>query len=75
MAAFAQAISFAAKRERHDPLYLWSVGRFEGAQGDIKGIDEPFRIVGYFDLAIQLLAKRLDQPGSETLPGRCRTYE
>src|SRR5258705_13663786 len=29
-------ISFVAKRERHDRLYLWSVGWFEGAQGDIK---------------------------------------
>src|SRR5882672_5923881 len=64
-----KAISFGAKRERHDRRYLWSVGWFEGAQGDIKGIDEPFRIVGYFDLAMQLLAERLDQPGSEALPG------
>src|SRR5664279_3031376 len=50
--------------------YFNSIGRFEGAQGDVQGVDEAFRIVGQFDRAVQLLAKRLDQPGSESSPGR-----
>src|ERR1019366_9193517 len=51
--------------------YFNSIGRFEGAQGDVQGVDEAFRIVGQFYRAVQLLAKRLDQPGSEASPGRC----
>src|ERR1700675_4581478 len=50
--------------------YFRSLGRLKGAQRDIEGIDEPVRIIGHFDRAVQLLAKRLDQLGSETSPGR-----
>src|ERR1035437_6037593 len=53
--------------------YFNSIGRFEGAQGDVQGVDEAFRIVGKFDRPVQLLAKRLDQPGSEASPGRAWT--
>src|SRR6202521_1181421 len=65
-----QAISFAARRERHGPRYLRSIRRLEGAQGDIKGIDEALWGVGHFDPAVQLLAERFDQPGSEAPTGR-----
>src|SRR6267154_908403 len=67
---YPQAISFAAQRERHGPRYLRSIRRFEGAQGHIKGIDEAVGCVGHFDPAVQLLAERLDQPGSEAPAGR-----
>src|ERR1700736_3450498 len=66
----AQAISFVAGRERRDPHYFRSIRRFEGAQRDVEGTDEAIRGVGQFDLAIELLAQRLDQPGSKTLPAR-----
>src|ERR1700687_3194135 len=65
-----EAISFVAPRERHDPYYFSSIGRFEGAQRDLQRVDEAVRGVGHFDLAVQLLAERLDQPGSKTSPGR-----
>src|SRR5882762_2052417 len=65
-----EAISFVAIRERHDPLYLRSIRRFEGVQGDVQRIDEALEVVGDFHLAVQLPAKRLDQPGSEALTGR-----
>src|SRR5258706_15599259 len=51
-------------------LYFRSIGRLEGAQGDVQRIDEAFEVVGHFDLAFQLPAQRLDQPGTEALPGR-----
>src|SRR6185437_3489837 len=47
-----------------------SIGRFEGAQRDAQRVGEAVRGVGHFNLAIQLLAKRFDQPGSEALPAR-----
>src|SRR3977135_3834214 len=69
-----QAISFAGRRKRASPAYIStlfnSIGWFEGAERDVQGGDRPFRIVGQSDFAIQLLAKRLDQPGSEALPAR-----
>src|ERR1700736_144654 len=51
-------------------LYFRSIERFEGVQGDVQRIDEALEVVGHFDLAFQLPAKRLDQPGTEALPGR-----
>src|SRR5216683_3936840 len=65
-----EAISFVAIRERHGPLYLRSIGRFEGVQGDVERIDQALEVVGHFNLPVQLPAKRLDQPGSEALAGR-----
>src|ERR1700737_781356 len=50
-------------------LYFRSIGRSDGVQGDVQRIDEALEVVGHFDLAFQLPAKRLDQPGSESLPG------
>src|ERR1700687_1329864 len=52
------------------PLYYSLFRRFEGAQGNVKDVDEAVRGVGHFDLAIQLLAERLDHAGSKTSPGR-----
>src|SRR5882762_1355280 len=49
-------------------LYLRSIGRPEGVQGNVQRIDEALEVVGHFHLALQLPAKRLDQPGSEALP-------
>src|SRR5258706_8246418 len=70
VAALAQAISSLAIRKRRDVRYLHSIGRFEGAQGDIQHIDEAGGLVGEVRIAIELLAEGFDHPGSKTSPGR-----
>src|ERR1700687_99413 len=65
-----EVISCVAGRERHHPHYFRSIGRFEGVQRDVQGEDETVRGVSHFDLAVQLVAERLDQPDSKTSPGR-----
>ena len=52
------------------PIFFSSIGRFKGVQGNVQRVAEPIRGIGQFDLAVQLLAERFHQPGSEAPPGR-----
>src|SRR5450631_2210359 len=59
-----------SKDRRFQASLSCSIGRFEGGHGDVQRVVEAARGVGHFDLAVQLLAKRFDHPGSEASPGR-----
>src|SRR3982074_3733266 len=56
-------VRYQARCEPGTPLglYFHSIGRFEGVQGDVQRVDEALRGVSHFNLAVQPLAKRLDQ--------------